>query len=382
MKTALAALVLLFAALLVAGILPRVHEARELDAESSSVLAKPQVTVVTVARSGPTSDLVLPGSIEALHESPIYARTAGYVKEWSTDIGAHVTRGQLLAQIESPEVDRQTEQAQADLGQLRASVNLTKQTLDRWLAMSKDSVVTAQEVDEKQAAYDAAVANLASGEANYQRLLELQRFEHVVAPFDGVVIARTVDVGDLVTAGATLGATGTASAKPLFSVAGTDTVRVYVNVPQSAIELIQPGARVDVRVQELPDKIFHGTVARNAHALDAASRTLLTEVQIPNSKGMLLPGMYVDVRFVIKADKPPLVIPANTLVIRSDGPQVAIVQSNHRIHYQKIELGRDYGDHVEVTAGLGDRAQLVVNPSDDVREGVSVRVLPPVGDRP
>ena len=382
MKTALAALVLLFAALLVAGILPRVHEARELDAESSSVLAKPQVTVVTVARSGPTSDLVLPGSIEALHESPIYARTAGYVKEWSTDIGAHVTRGQLLAQIESPEVDRQTEQAQADLGQLRASVNLTKQTLDRWLAMSKDSVVTAQEVDEKQAAYDAAVANLASGEANYQRLLELQRFEHVVAPFDGVVIARTVDVGDLVTAGATLGATGTASAKPLFSVAGTDTVRVYVDVPQSAIELIQPGARVDVRVQELPDKIFHGTVARNAHALDAASRTLLTEVQIPNSKGMLLPGMYVDVRFVIKADKPPLVIPANTLVIRSDGPQVAIVQSNHRIHYQKIELGRDYGDHVEVTAGLGDRAQLVVNPSDDVREGVSVRVLPPVGDRP
>lgn len=382
MKTALAALVLLFAALLVAGILPRVHEARELDAESSSVLAKPQVTVVTVARSGPTSDLVLPGSIEALHESPIYARTAGYVKEWSTDIGAHVTRGQLLAQIESPEVDRQTEQAQADLGQLRASVNLTKQTLDRWLAMSKDSVVTAQEVDEKQAAYDAAVANLASGEANYQRLLELQRFEHVVAPFDGVVIARTVDVGDLVTAGATLGATGTASAKPLFSVAGTDTVRVYVDVPQSAIELIQPGARVDVRVQELPDKIFHGTVARNAHALDAASRTLLTEVQIPNSKGMLLPGMYVDVRFVIKADKPPLVIPANTLVIRSDGPQVAIVQSNHCIHYQKIELGRDYGDHVEVTAGLGDRAQLVVNPSDDVREGVSVRVLPPVGDRP
>jgi RND family efflux transporter MFP subunit len=382
MKTAIAALVLLFAALLVAGILPRVHEARELDAESSSVLADPEVTVVTVARSGPTSDLVLPGSIEALHESPIYARTAGYVKEWSTDIGAHVTHGQLLALIESPEIDRQTEQAQADLGQLRANINLAKQTLDRWLAMSKDSVVTAQEVDEKQAAYDAAVANLASGEANYQRLIELQRFEHVVAPFDGVVIARTVDVGDLVTAGATLGATGTASAKPLFSVAGTDTVRVYVDVPQSAIELVQPGARVDVLVRELPDKVFHGTVARNAHALDAASRTLLTEVQIPNPRGSLLPGMYVDVRFVIKADKPPLVIPANTLVIRSDGPQVAVVQSNHRIHYQKIELGRDYGDHVEVTAGLGDRAQLVVNPSDDVREGVLVRVLPPVDDMP
>jgi RND family efflux transporter MFP subunit len=159
-------------------------------------------------------------------------------------------------------------------------------------------------------------------------------------------------------------------------------VRVYVDVPQSAMALVQPGAQVDVLVRELPDRVFHGTVARNAHALDAASRTLLTEVQIPNPKSALLPGMYVQVRFVITATNPLLVIPANTLVIRSDGPQVAVVRADHRIHYQKIELARDFGDHVEVTAGLGDHAQLVVNPSDDIREGVSVRVLPPVVDTP
>ncbi len=380
MRVAATAVVILFAALIVAGIVPRIRDARELEAESSHVLANPEVTVVTVKRSGPNSDLVLPGSIEALHESPIYARTAGYVVSWSADIGAHVSQGQLLARIESPEVDRQTDQAKADLGQLRATVNLTKQTLDRWLAMGKDSVVTTQEIDERQAAYEVAVANLASGEANYQRLIEMQRFERVTAPFSGVVTARSVDVGDLVTAGATLGGGGAASAKPLFAMAGTDTVRVYVDVPQSAVALVQPNARVDVLVREIPDRVFHGTVARNAHALDAASRTLLTEVQIPNPKGALLPGMYVQVKFAITATTPAIVIPANTLVIRSDGPQVAVVQPDRRIHYQKIELGRDFGDHVEVTAGLRDSVQVVINPSDDIREGVTVRVLPPVGD--
>jgi RND family efflux transporter MFP subunit len=382
MKTAVIALGLLFAALIVAGVAPRIHDARELEAESARVVAAPQVAVVAVKRSLPTSDLVLPGSIEALHESPIYARTTGYVAEWHSDIGAHVVRGQLLAQIESPEIDRQTEQAKADLGQLRATVALTKQTLDRWLALAKDSVVTTQEVDERQAAYDVAVASLASGEANYQRLLELQRFERVTAPFTGVVTARSVDVGDLVTAGATLGAGGSASAKPLFGLARTDTVRVYVDVPQSAMQLVQPNAPVDVLVREQTDRVFRGTVARNAHALDAASRTLLTEVQIPNPKGILLPGMYVQVRFTITSANPALVIPANTLVIRSDGPQVAVVQDDNRIHYQKIELGRDFGDHLEVTAGLDEHARLVINPSDDVREGIAVRVLAPVGDAP
>jgi len=322
---------------------------------------------------------VLPGSIESLHESPIYARTAGYVESWTTDIGAHVKSGQLLAQIQSPEIDQQSAQAKADLGQLQANLTLAKHTVDRWVLLARDSVVTPQEVDEKQAAYDAAVANLASGEANYKRLEQLQSFERVTAPFDGVVTSRSVDVGNLVSAGATLGGSST-SARPLFTVAGTDTVRVYVNVPQSAMSLVQRKASADILVRELPGSAFQGVVARNARALDAASRTLLTEVQIPNPKGVLLPGMYVEVRFAVTDSTPPLIIPANTLVVRTDGPQVAVVQSNHTVHYQKVQLGRDFGDRVEVVGGLDADAQLVVNPSDDIREGVQVKVLPLVTD--
>jgi RND family efflux transporter MFP subunit len=380
MKLAGGVIAVFFVVLIVAGVVPRVRDARELKAESASVQSKIEVTVVPVKRAAPTSDILLPGSIESLHESPIYARTAGYVERWTTDIGARVSAGQLLAQIQSPEIDQQSEQAKADLGQLRANLNLAKRTVDRWALLARDSVVTPQEVDEKQAAYDAAVANLASGEANYKRLEQLQSFERVTAPFAGVVTSRSVDVGNLVSAGATLGGTGTASARPLFTVAGTDTVRVYVNVPQSAINLVQHGASADVLVRELPGSAFRGIVARNARALDAASRTLLTEVQIPNPKGVLLPGMYVEVRFAVTDSNPPLIVPANTLVIRTDGPQVALVRPNNTVHYQKIELGRDYGDRVEVVGGLDGDAKLVVNPTDDIREGVEVRVLPPVTD--
>jgi RND family efflux transporter MFP subunit len=374
-------LALVFAGLIIAGIVPRLRDARELQAESASVHSTPQVTVVTVKRSGPTSALVLPGSIEALHTSPIYARTTGYVTRWTADIGAHVTAGEMLAEIESPEIDQQAEQAKASLGQLHANLNLSKQTLDRWLSLAKDSAVTQQEVDVNQAAYDAAVANLKAGEANYQHLVELQRFERVVAPFSGVVTSRGVDVGNLVNAGATLGATGSStSGRPLFTVSGTDTVRIYVDVPQSAMSLVQPGAHVDVLVRELPNRVFRGTVARNARALDAASRTLLTEIQIPNQTGVLVPGMYVQVKFEITSASPPLLVPANTLVVRSDGPQVAVVGPNNTVHYRKLELGRDYGNQVEVVTGIDDGAQLVVNPSDEIREGVTVRILAPVTD--
>jgi RND family efflux transporter MFP subunit len=345
------------------------------------VHAIPEVVTVIVKRSAPTSGFVLPGSIEALHESPIYARTSGYVTKWTSDIGAHVKAGQLLAEIQSPEIDQQAEQAKAQIGQLRAALVFAQRTLDRWKALEKDSAVTEQELDQYQSGYDAAVANLNAGEANYHHLLELQRFERVTAPFTGVITSRGVDVGNLVTAGATLGATGTtASARPLFSISGTDTVRVYVDVPQSAMGFVQPGAHVDVLVRELPNKTFRGTVARNARALDAASRTLLTEIQIPNKTGVLVPGMYVQVRFEVTSTTPPILVPANTLIVGSEGAQVAVVKPNHTIHYQKLELARDFGNEVEVVSGLADGDQLVVNPSDEIREGVTVRVLQPVND--
>jgi RND family efflux transporter MFP subunit len=382
MKTVGITLALLFAALLVVGIVPRLRDAREVQAEMASVHAVPEVITVTVRRSAPTSDFELPGSIEALHESPIYARTNGYVTRWTSDIGAHVRAGQLLAEIQSPEIDQQAAQGKAQIGQLQANLTLAKRTLDRWKTLQRDSVVTEQEVDQYQAAYDAAVANLEAGQANYQHLVELQNFERVTAPFTGVITSRGVDVGNLVTAGATLGATGsTASARPLFSISGTDTVRVYVNVPQSAMAFVQPGAKVNILVRELPAQQFHGTVTRNARALDAASRTLLTEIQIPNPKGTLVPGMYVQARFEVTSTKPPILVPANALIVRADGPQAAVVQQDDKIHFQKLELGRDFGDRVEVIDGLEDGAQLVINPSDEVREGVKVRVLPPVTDR-
>jgi RND family efflux transporter MFP subunit len=380
MKTVLGTAALVLAALLAFGIIPRVQRSRELEAELASVHSVPKVNIVKVSKAAATSELSLPGSIEAMHEAPIYARTNGYVAKWFTDIGAHVTAGQLMAVIESPEVDQQVDQAKADIVQLQANLDLAQRTLVRWNALSRDSVVTALDVDTKQAAYDAALGNLRAGQANYQRLIQLQQFERVIAPFSGVVTSRSLDNGMLVTAGASLGPAGSVSDKPLFTVAGTDTVRVYVDVPQSAMGLIQPGQHAGVFIRELPQALFDGTVVRNARALDAASRTLLTEIQIFNPKRILLPGMYAEVRFQIKTGGQTLILPANALVVRTEGAQAAVVRSDNTIHYQKIELGRDFGNQVEVTGGLEDGARVVVNPSDDIREGVTVSVLPPIGD--
>jgi RND family efflux transporter MFP subunit len=374
MKAVIGVVALLLAGLLAVGIIPRISRSRELEAEFSSVNAPPLVNTVVVKRAGPTSNLELPGSIEGLHEAPLYARSSGYVARWLTDIGARVKTGQLLAQIESPEIDQQASQAKADLAQLEANLTLAKRTLDRWKELAHDSVVTELDVDTRQAAFDVAKANLTAGQAAYQRLAELQRFERVTAPFDGVVTARNVDIGTLVAA-------GTTSAKPLFSVARTDTVRIYVDVPQSALTMVQAGAKVDVLVRELPNGVFPGAVARNARALDAASRTLLTEVQIANPKGVLLPGMFANVRFQVTNPTPAVLIPANTLVVRTEGPQAAVIGPKNVVHYQKLELGRDFGNQVEVVGGLQDGDKLVVNPSDEVRDGVTVRVLPPVDDQ-
>ncbi|HZS61283.1 MAG TPA: efflux RND transporter periplasmic adaptor subunit [Gemmatimonadaceae bacterium] len=373
MKAVFGTAALVLAALLAFGIVPRVQRSRELEAESASVHAVPKVNVVTIGKASPTSELSLPGSIEAMHESPIYARTPGYIQRWTTDIGAHVAAGQVMALIESPDLDHQVDQAKADLIQLQANLDLAKRTLERWKALSHDSVVTALDVDTKQAAYDVAAGNLTSGQANYRRLQQLQDYEKVTAPFTGVVTSRTIDNGTLIDAGA-------ASNRPLFTVAGTDTVRVYVDVPQSAISMVQPGQKAAIVIRELPDDAFEGTVIRNARALDAASRTLLTEIQIPNPKRVLLPGMYAEVRFQIKTGGQTLVLPANALVVRTEGPEAAVVGSDNTVHYQKLELGRDFGTEVEITSGLNEGARVVVNPSDDIREGVAVTVLSPVGD--
>jgi RND family efflux transporter MFP subunit len=378
MKTLAGVVVLIFAGLLLVGIVPRIRESRELSAEGNAAHVAPAVSVIVVHHGALTTDLLLPGTLEALHEASIYARTTGYVKRWSSDIGAHVRAGQVLAEIEAPDLDQQMEQVRAALGQLRADSTLAKANLDRWQALFKTDVVTKEELETRQATYDDAVANLVAGVANYHRLRELQNYERVTAPFAGVVTSRGLDIGMLVTDGATLGASGTASARPLFSVAGTDTVRVYVNVPEDVLPLVHAGVAADVLVQGVPGRVFHGMVTRTAHSLDAASRTQLTEVQVANPDGVLLPGMYAQVRFLVQRAHPPVVIPANTLVVRAEGPAVVVMEPDHTVHYQKVELGRDYGNSLEVTAGLADSATVVVNPSDDLHDGLTVRVLPNV----
>jgi RND family efflux transporter MFP subunit len=382
MKTLIGVVVLAFAGLLLVGIVPRIRESRELAAEGNAAHVAPSVSVVMVHRGAPTTDLLLPGTLEALHEASIYARTTGYVKTWSSDIGSHVRAGQVLAEIEAPELDQQIEQARAGLGQLRADSTLAKANLDRWQSLFTTDVVTKEELETHQAVYDDARANLGAGVANYRRLRELQRYEHVTAPFAGVVTSRGLDVGMLVSDGATMGAGGAASARPLFSVAGTDTVRIYVNVPEDVLPLVHQGVEADVLVQGVPGRVFHGTVTRTAGALDAASRTQLTEVQVANPGGALLPGMYAQVRFLVQREHPPVTIPANTLVMRAEGPQVMIVAPDHTVHYQKVELGRDFGNTIEVTSGLADSATVVVNPSDDLHDGLTVRVLPTVTETP
>lgn len=360
---------LVFILLLVVGIVPRALRSRALRAEvTASGASVPAVTTVVAHRAALTSDVTLPGTIQALHETSIYARSNGFVRRWTVDLGGRVRAGQVLAEIETPEVDQELSQARANLAQVQANVGLTRATLQRWNDLVKDSAATQQELDEKQAAFTAASANENAGKANVQRLVEMQRFGRVTAPFDGIITARQVEVGTLVSAG------GGSGSRPLFTLAQADTVRVFVNVPAPYAASIAPGRSAEIVVQELSHGV-RGIVARTANTIDPATRTLLTEVDAPNRDHVLMPGMYAQVRFSVDRAKPPLIITANALVIRSTGPQVALVRAGH-VHLQTVELGRDYGKDVEVVSGLDDGAEVIVNPSDDIVEGIAVKTLP------
>lgn len=361
---------LVFLVLLVVGIVPRALRSRALRAEvSAPERGIPIVATVVARRAAITSDLTLPGTVQALHETSIYARGNGFVRRWTTDLGGRVRAGQLLAEIETPELDQELSQARANLAQVQASVGLTRATLGRWNDLVKDSAATQQELDEKQAAFTAASANERAVKASVQRLVELQRFGQVIAPFAGIITARQVDVGTLVSAG------GGSGSRALFTLAQADTVRVFVNVPSIYAASIAPGRAAEVVVQELPGGGVRGVVARTASSIDPATRTLLTEVDIANAKHVLIPGMYAQVRFSVDRPRPPLIITANALVMRSSGPQVAVVRSG-RVHLQTVELGRDYGKEVEVVSGIDEGAELIVNPSDDIVEGVAVKTQP------
>jgi RND family efflux transporter MFP subunit len=330
----------------------------------------PIVSVVPAMRGSAATELSLPGTLLPYQETPIYARTNGYVKRWRVDIGAKVAESELLAEIETPEVDRELKQAVANLAQVKAHLELDRTSAERWKTLLTRKGVSQQEVDEKIGAYEARKADYAAAEANVQRLEEMKLFQRVVAPFSGTITARNVEIGQLINAGAN------DPSRWMYKLAKTGTLRLYVNVPQNAVRLIQTGAPVDVLLQEFPGKAFPGKIARTAGALDAQSKTLLTEVQVPNDKGDLLAGMYAQVRFKVNQTQPTIILPSNTLIMRADGPQVAAV-ANDVVHMRKVTLGRDFGQQIEIIAGLDEKEQIVTNPPDFLREGVAVKAMAP-----
>ena len=352
--------------------------------------ALPRVDVIEVGRSSSKSELVLPGNIQAVTEAPILARADGYVKRRMVDIGDRVQAGQALAEIEAPELDQQVRQAQANFEQTQAALtqalankvqgkanaDLARVTAQRWNNLAGKGAVSRQENDQYQAqsqaqaanldaleqAVSAARSNVAAAEANLSRLNEIQGYRIVKAPFEGVITLRNVDVGALVNAGGTL----------LYRIAQTRVLRTYVNVPQTNADSIHAGQPAQLTVSNLPGRRFMGTVARTANSLDPNSRTMLVEVQVPNSAGVLLPGMYAQVDLSSARTDPPLLLPSDTLIVRAEGTLVALVRPDHTVHFQKIQVGRDYGDRLEVVGGLVAGDSVITNPSDMVREGTQV----------
>jgi membrane fusion protein, multidrug efflux system len=377
MRVALVVIAVLFILAFVVGTVPRLMTGRALAAVAH-VDSVPTVQVTHIARAPRTVSLALPGTLEPLHQAAIYARTAGYVRRWDADIGRSVKRGEVLAVIETPDLDAQLAQGRANLEQARSALQLARTEQARWAAMVKDSVVTLDEYDQKTQAAAAAAAAAAADEADVQRLAALQSFERVTAPFDGIVTARNVDVGAFVQpGGGTLGAlpsNGSTSPTSLFQLSQTDTVRVYVSVPQTDAPAIQPGQLADVRVQEFPGQVFSGRIVRTARAVDPQSRTLLTEIQIYNAKRVLLPGMYAQIQIAVDRAHPPLVVPATALFPVTDGVQVMEVDADHRVHRRTINIVRDYGAYIETDGGLNDGAVVVLNPGDGLADGTQVRV--------
>jgi RND family efflux transporter MFP subunit len=366
-RAAIAAVVIV--ALVVAGAVPRVRRAHALDLSSrEDSLAGVRVTVALAHRASASGDLALTGTVQALHETNVYARSSGYVQKWTADIGARVEANRVLAVVETPDVDRQYDQAQADLVRAKTTETLAKRNLDRWQRLERDSAVSAQELDEHQSAYDDAAANVNAARANVGRFASLKGYANVAAPFAGVVTARNVDVGMLVAPATTPGTRG------LFTIAQTDTVRIMVSVPQAQVAAVKIGQEADI---VLPDggRTVKGTVMRTSSSLDAAARTMTVEVDAPNKDGALLPGMFGEVHFHLAGGTSPVRVPSGALVFRPEGTQVAMVGADEVVHYIKVTLGRDYGADVEVLADVPDGARLILNPSDDVVEGLKVHVI-------
>jgi len=327
--------------------------------------------VVNPVSEKPDEDLILPGSLQAYEESPIYARTSGYLVRWYKDIGSRVTKGELLAKIDAPEVDQELNQTRAARQQTVAQLELAKISADRWENLRKTDSVSAQEADQQVSGYKQSQANLAAADANMRRLEQLEGFKDVYAPFTGVLTKRNVDPGALINAGA--GAAG----RELFDLARVDPLRVYTSVPQAYAPYVKVGAKTFVTLQEFPGQKFSAAVARTAESIDPTTRTLLTEVDVPNKDGRLLPGSFGEVHFAVGSGVNKVTIPVNTMLFRAEGPQVAIVGPDNKVQLRPINIGRDYGTTLEILGGVAPTDQIVVNPADSLENGQQVNVAQP-----
>jgi multidrug efflux system membrane fusion protein len=372
-RKALTIVGILLLILLVAGavtMLGKMNHERALANETERETV-PTVAVVNPVSEKPDEDLILPGSLQAYEESPIYARTSGYLVQWYKDIGSRITKGELLAKIDTPEVDQELNQTRAARQQIVAQMELAKITADRWAILLKTDSVSAQEADQNASGYKQAQANLAAADANVRRLEQLEGFKDVYAPFTGVLTKRNVDPGALINAGA--GAAG----RELFDLARVDPLRVYTSVPQAYAPYIKVGAKTFVTLQEFPGQKFVATVARTAEAIDPATRTLLTEVDVPNKDGRLLPGSFGEVHFAVGSGVNKVTIPVNAMLFRAEGPRVAVIGANNKVQLRPINIGRDYGTTLEILGGVSPTDQIVVNPSDSLEEGQQVIVAQP-----
>jgi RND family efflux transporter MFP subunit len=363
--TLILALIGVAAVVAILGIVPRVR-ARTTLRQQTAALATPDVLVAAPKPGQVAEEVVLPGNVQAFTDAPIYARTSGYLESWRFDIGARVKKGQRLALIASPEVDQQLQQARADLATTRANSKYAQTQSERYRDLLNENAVSKQDTDNFRAQASSTSNQVASAEANVRRLTQLTEFENVLAPFDGVVTARNVDIGTLIDAGAV---------RELFHMVSDDTLRVYVSVPQVYSRATQPGVKAGLTVPERPGRIFPGTIVRTSNAIDPASRTLLVEVDVDNLAHELYPGAYAQVHFKLaSSDRQGLVIPVPALIFRSEGLRVAVAKGN-TAHLVPITIGRDDGKTVEVSGGLAPSDLVIQNPPDSIIEGETVNVV-------
>jgi RND family efflux transporter MFP subunit len=365
---------ILFAALAIYSLASKKTSSHAL-ADQTARMSVPIVAVIHATSINADSGLVLPGALQAFVESPIYARTNGYLKIWYKDIGSKVNKGELLAEIETPEIDQQLSQARADLNTAEANVNLSQTTATRFQDLIKTDSVSKQEVDNAVGDFNAKKAMVQSAQANVKRLEDLESFKRVYAPFAGVITQRNVDPGTLINAG------NGGAAKELFDLSQIDPIRAFVAVPQTYAQSVRAGQHACLSLSELPGQKFCGQVARTADSIDPATRTLRTEVDVPNPAGKLFPGAYAEVQFDVKATGMRLSLPVTAILFRPEGTMVGVVGSDNKIQLKRVVIGRDYGSTVEVLGGLDASDSIVDNPPDSMEANQQVRVAAPAGNK-